>query len=263
MTKQFTQWLAETTRATFFCTVIGRPDVRQWWAEVAGRTNDNLLVTEGPPGHASAQGEIEDGQLQLHLVCQPSRVDWLFSRVVSGFGTGSTAGGGTRLFEGSQPVPDSISALHAAVSTWIPKAPPSIRLAVGCTAHIPVSNREEGYLLLQNYLPDLRIDAIGSSDLSYQINRPRSSKILNDTSSVNRLSQWAVTAINIQAVQMGVVQTPQLMKLIATSGLYCRATVDVSTAAERSEIIEIEKLSSLFKELCDLAIELYERGDTP
>ena len=74
------------------------------------------------------------------------------------------------------------------------------RLAFGTVAICPTSSRESGYRELSPYLPTFQLDAEGSSDFSYQINRPRQIAVDKKSCKVNRLGRWSVSAV--RSVQM-------------------------------------------------------------
>jgi hypothetical protein len=247
---------------------------------VAGEVNENLIVTEGAPGHATAVGQLEEGRLQLQVTCQPTRVDWLFSRTVNAtFQLPGQQASVPEIFSGAEPVDVALDTLLRRIGSWLPKATSCVRLAVGCSGHIFVANKDDGYRVLQKYLPTMQLDAIGSSDFSYQINRPRPSHVVADGLIINRLSQWGVITMTLQTqaslASANVLQStppplqpqpqPQTLPLQFTMKpvLYARAITDVSTAAENSKDLPAEKIPELLSELCSLSVEIFGVGDVP
>src|SRR4029077_16583024 len=79
---------------------------------------------------------------------------------------------------------------------WIKEMSPTIsRLAFGAVLFQSAESHETGYELLKSYLPKLEVDSKGSFDFLYQINRPRLSMSGIPSLQINRLSKWAVVAL--------------------------------------------------------------------
>lgn len=94
------------------------------------------------------------------------------------------------------PVAEALESFVPVVSKWLPLAPPLRRLALGMVLHDRVNAVADGYGRLADLLP-IKLDPIGSSDLAYQINRPRPSTAVPGLT-INRLSKWSVASLNYQ-----------------------------------------------------------------
>lgn len=248
-------WIAESFRATFFSAVTPRPAAKEWWIEVAGSAAESLVVNEGPPGYASASGQIERDVVLLQLMCQPGRIDWNYQIAMKPEPDGSF------VLARQVSVEESIDSFLEMISRWIPRAPSCNRVALGCAARVPVATKEEGYRVLQSFLPAIQIDPIGSSDISYQVNRPRQSKSFAFPLSINRLSQWGVASVFMRAQATAPDQTN--IQIAASSGLFAKVQIDINTPAENDHIFTQDEMRSVIRELRDLAVEILQNGDCP
>jgi hypothetical protein len=146
------------------------------------------------------------------------------------------------------------------VAPWMRRSCPDIgRLALGLTARSPVPDVRTGYQILGSMLP-VRIDPDGSSDFSYQINRPRD-LISVPGMRVNRLSQWGV-------IQIGQLMADLTIRDGGASGEFqsgrsqhwCQAVLDINTAPSE-QAIPRDKVPDVLAEFLGLALEIVEKGD--
>lgn len=244
-------WLVESLRGTFFPAAAGKLIPRDWWVTVGGAANDDLVVNEGPVGHASAQGQLDDEHTNLVLNCQPARIDWLLTVSQHGEARKPLALG--RDLNG----PIGLEDFEARIRRWISKAPVCSRVALGCVLRHPVDAKRAGYEVLQRYLPAVKLDPEGSSDFNYRINRPRRVELLGKNLEFNRVSNWSViTAVANLPLEFANLGSP-------LPGIFARVDLDLSTTADAGELFEGELLIATFSQLKMLARELMEQGDIP
>lgn len=181
-------WSVESLRVTAFPvrgTPILSPDI--WWETAAGHPPDT--TTKKPKeGLAQASGDILDGKIHMSITCMPERIDWQWQSseknlAILGF---PVLGDFKVLLE------DFVNI----VKNWLQsECLPLQRLAFGSVLLHEVENKIEGYLELTRLLPSVQIDAEGSTDFGYSINRPRPSKLGIEGLLINRLSKWHLIAV--------------------------------------------------------------------
>jgi hypothetical protein len=154
---------------------------------------------------------------------------------------------------------DEVGLFVASAKKWLTVAPPFLRIAYGLILVRPVAGRREGYLELTKYLPAVEIDAENSSDLSYQINRPRALTSLTDEKA-NRLSKWSVGLLVVDAFAMSAARQGGRRDRVSEEH-NCRVELDMNTSAERTEPLPNERVLAVFEELVGLAAEIAEKGD--
>lgn len=143
------------------------------------------------------------------------------------------------------------------IATKLVKELPAFkRLAFGAVLNNQVTDRKTGYAILDKLLPGVEIDD-ACTDLAFQVNRPRSSRI--DELKINRLCSWAVA--EYRAVQMQVLPIVSEGKVqILFSAI--RLTMDINSSAEyKKSFQKPEDKESLVDEFIDLADEISEKGD--
>jgi hypothetical protein len=143
------------------------------------------------------------------------------------------------------------------VRKWLEIAPTVGRIAFAPNLIHGVSTQQEGYELLKQILPALPIDAKNSRDLFWQINRPRTSKVLKEVT-INRLAKWQM------------LRREQIQVIPERGGMYTgggQATyalkLDLDIYTEPFTPIPSESLQSLYSELVTAADELMKAGDVP
>jgi hypothetical protein len=98
-------------------------------------------------------------------------------------------------------IQDGLDSFLELMSRWFKISPPLRRLAFGAILALPVDDRKSGYELIGNYLANVKLDPIGSSDFLYQINRLRNSQLISDLE-INRLSKWSVVKRGLARVDL-------------------------------------------------------------
>lgn len=241
-------WRAESVRMTAF--VSPGQDLREggWWEQVTGSAPERRV------SRPRLLGYEEEGPFQgrtLALKVQPNRIDWLLVPLL-----------GEEERDGVPTIgmlTESITFLSDRIEPWLRSAPRLQRLAFGAIAHIEVENRETAYRRLAEFLPGVRIDAERSSDLLYQVNRPRPSRGIEGLE-INRLSKWSSALI--QRVLISVAPRG-VEEVTAPTITTCRLELDINTSPRYELELPSEMLYALFDELCDLGAEIALRGDLP
>lgn len=242
------KWQVESTRFTVFVSPSAKISASDWWSSV---------VDAPPESHASRprEGFLQDtgawGGGRLTLMVNPPRIDWIYGVDIGNIGPELDK------FPALGEFQPEATRLVDLIHKWLPNCPESTRIAWGTVLSFPVADRKAGYLALSNYLHALKIDAEDSTDLIYQINRHRKSKVMQDLS-LNRLSKWAVALIQPLTIQI----SPAGGALTQGSGLTaCRLELDVNTAPEEQAPLPRNFLEPLLDELVALTKEIAERGD--
>ena len=144
------------------------------------------------------------------------------------------------------------------MTNWLPEAPSTKRIAFGAELLAEVSDVRSGYLALQSYLPDIRLDP-QSSDFSYSINRPRTSQDL--AVKINRLSRWGV--VILLRFKMGVPSESVVLQAPDSQWTACRLSLDINTDAAFSGELPHERLAEILDNLIAFGQEIAAQGDVP
>lgn len=245
-------WRAESLRLTLFAQAGVELPANDWWLAVVGeppeskteRLRESLQTMEGHLGKA-----------KLILNVFANRVDWL---------VGFDPNLDQELVESPNigPYPEALDLFGGKIFPWLLKGSPGVtRIAWGAALSQPVGDRVAGYRKLQEYLPSLKIDSENSSDLLYQINRPRKSKVIEGLT-VNRLQKWAVLAVHTLRVPIGATQV-QVQERLSPVEHRCRVELDINTAEDRSDALPKERVSDQLLELVKIGDEILTNGDIP
>ena len=252
MAAEITGWRAEILRATaFYNANESVSDAAQVWEVVVGRAPDR--VSSRPrEGVQAAEGGVQDnvlvvdsqiGRIDLNLRPTPPAPNVR----IGGFLTlGSFA--------------DVLPQFMETANRWLRKSPSSIRLAFGSVLLKETENVSTGNEEISQFLPGIQIDATGSSDFFYQINRRRRSLSTSGVL-VNRLSKWSVMQGGSVDLRAG-----GDLGLQVSSGrefFGCRLELDVNTIGPRNHPIPKAKAVDLFQELTTLGKEIADKGDVP
>lgn len=248
-----TAWLAQTLRLTAFPSPVAEIADPTWWNDLVGEPPETR-VSHPRKGEQREEGLFEGEKLTLRV--QPTRIDWLFA----------SADDQERQLEGIPtvgPFLDSVDIFFSLMRHWFElEACPAVqRLAFGAVLLQPVENREAGYRKLSPYLPFVELDPKGSSDFSYQINRPRDSKLRIPDLTINRLSKWSVATM--RGVGLSLSPASVVDYALGEAFFACRLELDINTAQDFQEEISPEQLPAVFQELVDLGREIASEGDIP
>jgi hypothetical protein len=118
-------------------------------------------------------------------------------------------------------------------------------------------DRASAYRFLEELVPSVKIEPEDTSDLLYQINRPRLSRVLNVR--LNRLMKWSAMFFGrTQLLQV----TPEIVQPGPVFGRqYASLDNDVNTPAEHLEPLARGQLGAIYDELAELAWENLEAGE--
>lgn len=243
-------WRAGTLRATAF--YVGQVDLKnvQWWESLTGLQSESRNVRQGS-GQLFEYGAV--GDRMLHLVVQPSRIDWIllpkehpdstefqflgeFAAVISYFGT--------------------------LLSTWFSSSPLLNRLAFGGLLHIPTDNQVDAIKILAEALIDVKINWTGIQDFVFQLNRPLDCHVVPSAGPVNRVVKWQ-TMVQKKLVAP-VIPTGQGTVKVSEQISAC-LELDISTAdpVDPGRPLPNDRLKPLFDELLERSAEIVTEGKLP
>lgn len=243
------EWNANVLRLTAFPSPGSSVDAVKWWSDVVGGSPD-VKNLQPKIGGSNESGSFEGGRLILQV--NPSRVDWIFVAKED--------------LEAGQEVMPVIGPFDSALGKFLPIVKrwtgvdtiPSLgRLAFGAVLLLAVKDRKSAYVTLSSYLHNVKINSEESTDLFYQINRPRDSKGKIRGLKINRLSKWSVLEVNI-----GIMTPPGPFVFgAAKENIVCQLELDINTAADFKGTINKGDIQNVFQELVDLGKEIAARGD--
>lgn len=243
-------WQVASMRVTAFPSEAIAVEHVSWWADVVGVPPDTV-VSRPKAGQYQAQGEFEGRQLAIQI--QPGRTEWNIGPIVK-------AAEELPNVPMLGPLLEVIDSFSKVVTVWLPTAPPMTRLAFGTVLIQPVESVRAGYILIKKYLPTVDIDPEGSSDLLYQINRPRMSATGIQGLHINRLARWSV-----QRAQRVVLTLGPEGATTQTIGdeVACRLELDINTTPGFEGTLPVQHLIALVREMAELGREIAQRGDVP
>lgn len=242
-----TTWQVESFRLTCFPSPITELDPTNWWRDVIGEEPENTVV-RARERLRQDEGHVNDRKIVLGV--QPIRIDWLMrpNEEEGKFTIG--------------PFQDSLVPFLEMTASWFKITPPIRRLAFGTILVLPVDSRQAGYKILGKYLPNVKIDPVGTSDFLYQINRPRNSELQIPELQINRLTKWSVLKRGTFGFELSP-STPVAALLPSSETLACRLELDINTSPEYNGDLPTDKLTAIFNELVDLTKEIALKGDIP
>jgi hypothetical protein len=251
-------WQVESIRLTAFPSEPVEPLAQRWWKGLLGEEAEARSEKPREP-EAREEGKFASGRLCLTV--QPLRIDW---RVDVQTEPGELEDPLATL----GPLPEVLPAFRELMQRWLQseECPALKRLALGAILFQPVEDRVGGYRVLSRYLKALVIDAEGSSDLSYAINRRRERELAQGVSYVNRLSRWSVAVAVQHTAHLGIVEG-KVSKVTSIQEeqprFACRLQLDINTPADFQGQLPPGKTVGILQELIDLGVEIAEKGDIP
>jgi hypothetical protein len=247
-----TAWQVQVLRLTAFPSPSARVVEPTWWTDLVGEPPETRISRPRIGGHQE-EGPFRGGRLLLTV--QPNRIDWRFTAVDEEEREVETIP-----IIGS--LPESVGIFLPLMRRWfeLETCLPAQRLAFGAILLQPVEDRSAGYRQISLYLPCVELDPEGSSDFSYQINRPRDSGSGITDLRINRLSKWSVAARARAQLSIG---SAAVRYSRSQEDFSCRLELDINTAADFQEELTCEQLPQVFEELVDLGQEIAREGDIP
>lgn len=246
-------WMVQLLRISAF-PIAGVPvaDPTSWWETTIGSAPDSM-TNKPKEGLVQLNGQIDE-TAQLVLSCQPDRIDWQLSPIEP-----------TDLPPDYPAIDNFETALPKfidIINRWLEQPRPEFqRIAFGAILVKQVSNRVSGYSEIAKYLPAVKIDAEGSTDFSYTINRPRPSTLAIEGLTINRLSKWGVAVFKMFKLPMIASEGIKLIMHAADKETYlCRLELDINTTTDIAKLPN-EQIKEIFAELVNLAKEIAAQGD--
>lgn len=239
-------WQVESLRTTCFPASATEFNASTWWQDVIGEQPENTVV-RARAGFRQDEGHVNGRNVVLGI--QPIRIDWLMR----------SNGEEGELTIGS--FQDGLDSFLDLMSRWFKISPPLKRLAFGAILALPVDDRKSGYELIANYLPNVKLDPIGSSDFLYQINRTRKSQLDIPELEINRLSKWSIAKRGL--VRVDLLPEARVSLFPSSDTFSCRLELDINTSADYKNDLPVDKLTNVFPELVELAKEIALKGDIP
>ena len=241
------QWQVISLRLTAFPVSTLEVPANGWWASLAGEEPE--IRQHKPKTHELQEiGTYKLGR--LIVAANPARFDLqLHPLPISqeGFGSPPTLGS----------LVESLAVFMPVAAHWLQENDADLqRMAFGAEVFLPADNEEEALRQLSPFIP-LTIDPDTTSDLLYQINRRRHSKVVPDLL-VNRLSKWAVVKFSFGAqIDAQSFDLPGLEQFVTYLEL------DINTSPKFWGVLSHNMLDMAFKELVEMGQEITEKGDTP
>jgi hypothetical protein len=221
------------------------------WERVIGQPPTSQL-SQPRAGELLEEGPLDLGSLRFSA--STNRIEWLLtdSKELS-------------LLPDDFPVfgsfAETLNMFQLQVSSWLADSRPQLqRIAFGAILLERVKTREEGYIQLDRCLPSVNIDTTGSTDLLYQINRPRTSVVGIPGLKVNRLSKWAVATWSLVNVPLNRALHTALAT-ITPEGYALQLELDINTDANNRNDLDPDRLIPMFNELVELGEEIAYMGD--
>ncbi|MHB0980544.1 MAG: hypothetical protein ACYC5Q_10845 [Thermoleophilia bacterium] len=245
------EWWAESLRVTTFVQPIAGHPQEAWWAGVAG-VQPEAITKQPRLGILQMEGVFEHCRLVLRT--ELGRVDWLLFPLDPADETLESV----PFIGGFMETSDLFRRL---LTPWFTDAgcPPASRVAFAGTLVSPVMSLADGYARLACYLGDsVKLDAEGSQDFLYQVNRRRAIDLDGRTCWVNRLSKWSVATLTTMR--------PDLSGSSIVSPLaryFARLEFDTNTEPGAIEDANGVQQARILAKLVEMASEVAREGDVP
>ena len=240
-----TTWKVRSLRVTVFLPAETASNAAGLtWEQLAGAKPENAA---NRAGRESEEGPFSPGRLLLQK--QPGRVDVLYA----GFPQGDSADDPVATLGSFE---TARKPLRAIAQKTFQSASPCVRVALGTELVQAVPDAPTAYKTLVEHMGSATFKLDGGQEFVYQINRPRLAMAVPNLV-INRLTRW--NASSWQPVTVELTGGAQVFKGEPKVGAVI--TTDVNTDGERADALPTEKLLSLFDEMCDLTIEIRDKGD--
>jgi hypothetical protein len=232
-------WEAQGLRASVF--VRGAHDNPSMWQDLTGEKPE---TDEYRPREAQRLqgGAWQSGALEVQM--SPGRIDVLYSPILS-----------TGLMFTLGPFDTHSKAFANLVAPWIEKSTVDcVRLAFGAIVLARAENREAAYATLERYVSSVKYDATASREVSFRINRPVASRATNIE--INRITNWTSVFI-----RRGLSAAGGTVPVQEDDLYFARLECDVSTPADRTELLQQELRVPIFLEMVEFARGNAARGE--
>ena len=243
-------WQVESLRLTCF-PIPGQLPGHDWWQSVTGELPEHQSRR---PREGLTTEEGNYNNIKLVLSAKETRIDWLYV---------ANEGEPPSHLPLIGPYHEVSGSFYEAMHGWLTQeAPRCRRLALGMVLLKEVNSREAGYEHVAGLLQDVKIDIRGSSDLFYQINRPRPSKSESLAVSINRLSRWSVVDIQPQILSLDNSLGRGTPSVIPGDKAYAsRLELDINNSPNPEKEFNGKDLGQLLSEFVELGEEIALHGD--
>jgi len=131
------------------------------------------------------------------------------------------------------------------------------RIGIGLHSLLFAQDRASAYRLLEELIPSVKIQPEATRDFLYQINRPKSSRVLHIP--LNRLMKWS--ALYLGLTQFAITPGQHVQPSPVLGRQYVSLDNDVNTPAEHLEALDEAQVGAIYDELVELAWENLEAGE--
>jgi hypothetical protein len=140
---------------------------------------------------------------------------------------------------------------------WLPKwEVPTTRLALIVRAVAWATTTIEAYEILARNLTSVRVRPGEMSDLIYRVNWRANTKTLSE-GFYNRVTTWSAQKLALS----GMLTPGQEIQL--DSKEFAQVEMDLNTPAERTAPLPVDRFTTIFKDLHQLAMEIADVGECP
>lgn len=199
MPVELNQWLLQGLRATAFFApsegggVRAEPDLDRVFTDVEVESKE----VRKPLGETQQVGSLGVGKITLSTA--PGRADfiWNVDHDDQPFEIATLGDIGTALAVFLQPV-----------CGWLSEQNDVNRVAVGINARLPADSRDQAYAMVNELVPEIKVDPSSSGEVVFQINRWLDVDVDGSSMRCNRVSRWSSVyhAVNEVAVVGGIPQ---------------------------------------------------------
>jgi hypothetical protein len=240
-------WGVNSIRFTTFIAQQNMGGATELWDACIGQIPDNVNI-DPRTSTTTIEGSYLKGKLTL--VFMPGRIDWKYPIYEENMLIGDPL---LTLGSFDEILPPFMKLLDKSISNT--ETLKSNRIALGFILLQKVESHKEGYQKLNTYLHNVEIDAEGSSEFMYRINRPRKAK-LDPGISINRLSNWGVQKL----LALSLVPEDNTYKEGKPS-FAIRLELDINTIQDTGKVFNVEEIKKIYTEFIELGKEIAEYGD--
>jgi hypothetical protein len=243
-----TTWFTRTLRLTLLLSPsANQTGARLAWKKLTGKKPDKV-TRHG--NEQFAEGLFPPGRLLVQV--RPSRLD------VISFGLPESNPRQADRNPSLGPFEAASAKLRGLAEGLFADPGPYLSMALAAELVSPAETRVAAYRILVDHMGSATFNLEGGQEFLYEINRPRGSKVIAQLV-VNRLTRWAATSWHPFVFETGI--GPRLLSGPKSIGAVI--TPDIFTDTDRVEPLPPDRLRDLFSELCDMIVEIRDRGDIP
>ena len=209
------------------------------------------IEPESVEANSSAMRRVEIAPLgpgRLTVTSQVNRVDWSWQPA-----------------EESIPdvhlgMPDeAIEQLMQLLCAWIHAQKDVVRVALGGVFGVRVETREEGYSVLDELIPELKLDA-SSSEFIYQINRPLALEGFEGLSVLNRIEKWSCRRAFSNVFALSNTGEVRVLPEAQEIAIHAACELDFNTDAQNTQFLGPDLIERVLKKSKEQALILLDRN---